>query len=164
MQWRKQYAAFSKTPAGQAVFIAGLLLLCYTGLIFKLLNLLFILWWFAPLIILPLLNAAGRKVTILYTTIPAKQPHVQGAELFVSAVMHASHREFAEHSQLAGSPNTMQAETEISCMALWTVHVRCKACRCLGTVSTAEKLATQFNDELYRLHKKLVTILGSYKH
>ncbi|CAK0783521.1 hypothetical protein CVIRNUC_006720 [Coccomyxa viridis] len=60
-QWRKQYAAFSKTSAGQAVFVAGLVLLCYTGLIFKLLNLLFILWWFAPLIILPLLSVAGRK-------------------------------------------------------------------------------------------------------
>ena len=62
VQWRKQYAAFSRTSAGQAVFVAALVLLCYTGLIFKLLNLLFILWWFAPLIILPLLSVAGRKV------------------------------------------------------------------------------------------------------
>ena len=62
VQWRKQYAAFSKTSAGQAVFVAALVFLCYTGLIFKLLNLLFILWWFAPLVILPLLSVAGRKV------------------------------------------------------------------------------------------------------
>ena len=63
MQWRKQYATFSKTTAGQAVFLAGLFVLCYTGLLFKLLNLLFILWWLAPLIILPILNAAGRQAS-----------------------------------------------------------------------------------------------------
>ena len=63
MQWRKQYAAFSRTPVGQAVFFAGLIFLCYTGLIFKLLNLLFILWWLAPLIILPIINAANRQAS-----------------------------------------------------------------------------------------------------
>ena len=68
LQWRKQYAAFSKTAMGQAVFFAGLFFLCYTGLIFKLLNLLFILWWIAPLIILPLLNVANRQVGGLLLT------------------------------------------------------------------------------------------------
>ena len=53
---------------GQAVFFAGLFFLCYTGLIFKLLNLLFILWWIAPLIILPLLNVANRQVGGLLLT------------------------------------------------------------------------------------------------
>jgi hypothetical protein len=47
---------------GQVIFFAGLFFICYTGLIFKLLNLLFILWWIAPLIILPLLNLANRQV------------------------------------------------------------------------------------------------------
>ena len=79
MQWRKQYAAFSKTSAGQAVFVAALVLLCYTGLIFKLLNLLFILWWFAPLVILPLLSVAGRKVISSYSDGPSRRPHAQGA-------------------------------------------------------------------------------------
>ena len=68
MQWRKQYAAFSKTTAGQAAFFAGLFVLCYTGLLFRLLNLLFILWWLAPLVILPLLNAASRQASILFPT------------------------------------------------------------------------------------------------
>ena len=68
LQWRKQYAAFSKTAMGQAVFFAGLFFLFYTGLIFKLLNLLFILWWITPLIILPLLNVANRQVGCLLLT------------------------------------------------------------------------------------------------
>ena len=84
VQWRKQYAAFSKTSAGQAVLVAALVLLCYTGLIFKLLNLLFILWWFAPLIILPLLSVAGRKVISSYIDSPSRQPHAQGAEIVQS--------------------------------------------------------------------------------
>ncbi len=84
VQWRKQYAAFSKTSAGQAVFVAGLVLLCYTGLIFKLLNLLFILWWFAPLIILPLLSVAGRKVISSYIDGPSRPPHVHGVKIVQS--------------------------------------------------------------------------------
>ena len=36
-------------------------LLFYTGLAFRLLNLLFLLWWIGPLIVLPLLQAASRK-------------------------------------------------------------------------------------------------------
>lgn len=117
MQWRKKYAAFSKSPtslsglnAGQAVFLAGLIFLCYTGLIFKLLNLLLILWWFAPLVILPLLSVAGRKVISSHIDGPSSQPHIQGMEEDCAiSVMHASHRGSAEHSQSASYLTTIQA-------------------------------------------------------
>ena len=62
VQWRRQYKEFSGTPLGRAAFLGGVFLLFYTGLAFRLLNLLFLLWWIGPLIVLPLLQAASRKV------------------------------------------------------------------------------------------------------
>ena len=62
MQWRRQYKEFSGTPLGRAAFLGGVFLLFYTGIAFRLLNLLFLLWWIGPLIVLPLLQAASRKV------------------------------------------------------------------------------------------------------
>ena len=61
-QWRRQYQEFSGTPLGRAAFLGGVFLLFYTGIAFRLLNLLFLLWWLGPLIVLPLLQAASRKV------------------------------------------------------------------------------------------------------
>ena len=52
LQWQKQYREFSKTSFGQATFLAGVFLLFYTGIAFKILNLVFILWWLAPFLFL----------------------------------------------------------------------------------------------------------------
>lgn len=52
LQWRRRYSEFSKTSIGQATFLAGVFLLFYTGIAFKILNLLFILWWLAPFLFL----------------------------------------------------------------------------------------------------------------
>ena len=60
-QWRRQYKEFSGTPLGRAAFLTGIFLLFYTGIAFRLLNLLFLLWWIGPLIVLPILQAASRK-------------------------------------------------------------------------------------------------------
>ena len=65
VQWRRQYKEFSGTPLGRAAFLGGVFLLFYTGIAFRLLNLLFLLWWIGPLIVLPLLQAASRKVRLL---------------------------------------------------------------------------------------------------
>lgn len=97
MQWRKQYATFSKTTAGQAVFFAGLFLLCYTGLLFKLLNLLFILWWLAPLIILPILNAAGRQASTPFPTPLIAHRHIVTSSL-MSCCQHRHQQAAVEQS------------------------------------------------------------------
>lgn len=62
VQWRRQYKEFSGTPLGRAAFLGAVFFLFYTGIAFRLLNLLFLLWWIGPLIVLPLLQAASRKV------------------------------------------------------------------------------------------------------
>ena len=51
-QWKKKYAAFSKTLPGQALFLTFIFFLFRTGIIWKLLNLLFIAWWLAPFLFL----------------------------------------------------------------------------------------------------------------
>ncbi len=62
VQWKRQYAEFSKTTAGQIVFFAAFFFVCYSGLIWRILNLLFILWWIAPLFVLPAINYLNKKV------------------------------------------------------------------------------------------------------
>ena len=62
-QWQRQYAHFSRTRLGQLTFVGALAFLAYTGLLFRLLNLLFILWWLAPLLILPLSNYLNKKAS-----------------------------------------------------------------------------------------------------
>ncbi|CAL8464345.1 g3880 [Coccomyxa elongata] len=59
--WKRQYAEFSKTTAGQIVFFAAFFFVCYSGLIWRILNLLFILWWIAPLFVLPAINYLNKK-------------------------------------------------------------------------------------------------------
>jgi hypothetical protein len=46
--WRKKYAEFSRTLPGQAVFLTFIFFLFRSGIIWKMLNLLFIAWWLAP--------------------------------------------------------------------------------------------------------------------
>ncbi|CAL5220568.1 g2606 [Coccomyxa viridis] len=96
-KWRKQYAAFSKTTAGQAAFFAGLFVLCYTGLLFRLLNLLFILWWLAPLVILPLLNAASRQASAQARESQAKRQARQNP--FFSAFAQAQQQQQRQRQQ-----------------------------------------------------------------
>jgi hypothetical protein len=60
-QWRRQYREFAATPLGRGAFLAGVFALFYTGIAFRLLNLLVLLWWVGPLLVLPLLQAASRK-------------------------------------------------------------------------------------------------------
>ena len=62
-QWQRQYAKFSRTRLGQFTFLGVLAFLAYTGILFRLLNLLFILWWLAPLLILPLSNYLNKKAS-----------------------------------------------------------------------------------------------------
>ncbi|EIE18694.1 hypothetical protein COCSUDRAFT_60004 [Coccomyxa subellipsoidea C-169] len=59
--WKRQYAKFSKTTLGQVVFFAAFFFLCYSGLVWRLLNLVFILWWVAPLFVLPAINHINKK-------------------------------------------------------------------------------------------------------
>lgn len=76
LQWRRQYSSFSKTGLGQATFLGGIFLLFYTGIAFKLLNLLFILWWLAPFlfILFNKLNPQARPPLWLYLRNAEKEP------------------------------------------------------------------------------------------
>lgn len=62
MQWRRQYGAFSKTLPGQIFQIAVLVWFFRSGLFFKLLNFIFILFWIVPLILVPLGRKYGKQV------------------------------------------------------------------------------------------------------
>lgn len=46
--WRKKYVEFSKTLPGQAAFLTFVFFLFRSGIIWKILNLLFLAWWLAP--------------------------------------------------------------------------------------------------------------------
>lgn len=46
--WRKKYVAFSRTLPGQAVFLTFIFFLFRSGIIWKILNVVFIAWWLAP--------------------------------------------------------------------------------------------------------------------
>ena len=62
LQWQKKYGEFSRTVWGQAFTLGLVFFLLYTGIAFKLLNLLFILWWLAPFILVPMSKYLNRKV------------------------------------------------------------------------------------------------------
>jgi len=65
LQWRRQYNAFSKTLPGKVLWIAFLIWGFRSGLFFRLLNILSILFWLAPLIILPLARKFSQQVGCL---------------------------------------------------------------------------------------------------
>jgi len=65
LQWRRQYNAFSKALPGKVLWIAFLIWGFRTGLFFRLLNILSILFWLAPLIILPLARKFSQQVGCL---------------------------------------------------------------------------------------------------
>lgn len=81
VQWRRQYKEFAATPVGRGAFLAGVFLLFYTGIAVRLLNLLFLLWWVGPLIVLPLLQAASRKARALRACQLALPPVTAAARL-----------------------------------------------------------------------------------
>ena len=73
-QWKKKYAAFSKTLPGQALFLTFIFFLFRTGIIWKLLNLLFIAWWLAPFLFL-LVGKFSPKVCLPFPpcSLPARR-------------------------------------------------------------------------------------------
>lgn len=52
---------FAATPFGQASAVGALLLALYTGVLGKLLNLAFLAYWLAPLLLLPLAQAGAVR-------------------------------------------------------------------------------------------------------
>ncbi|KAK9789931.1 hypothetical protein WJX73_009412 [Symbiochloris irregularis] len=60
-KWGKQYSQFSKTSLGQVVTTAFIVYLFASGLAFRLLNILFILWWLLPIIALPLARRKNQQ-------------------------------------------------------------------------------------------------------
>ena len=62
MQWTKSYSRFSQTTLGQVTNTVLVVYLFTSGLFFKLLNILFILWWLLPIIALPLARRRNQQV------------------------------------------------------------------------------------------------------
>lgn len=60
-QWRRQYSAFSKTLPGKVLFWGLLFWGFRSGLFFRLLNIVSILFWVAPLIILPFARKFNQR-------------------------------------------------------------------------------------------------------
>ncbi|KAL3143053.1 hypothetical protein ABBQ38_003328 [Trebouxia sp. C0009 RCD-2024] len=60
-QWRRQYGTFSKTLPGQIFQFALVVWFFRSGLFFKLLNFVFVLFWIVPLILVPLARKYGRQ-------------------------------------------------------------------------------------------------------
>lgn len=86
-QWRRQYNAFSKTLPGKVLWIAFLIWGFRSGLFFRLLNILSILFWLAPLIILPLARkfsqqAAARQQAQQQAEQQAQNPFQTGRNRF----------------------------------------------------------------------------------
>ena len=66
MQWMRKYSRFSQTTLGQIATTAFVVYLFASGLAFKLLNVLFILWWLLPIIALPLARKRNQQVLLLH--------------------------------------------------------------------------------------------------
>ena len=62
LQWKKRYDSFSRTPLGKLAWTAFLVWGFYSGLFFRMLNILFLLWWIAPIVLVPLAQRANRQV------------------------------------------------------------------------------------------------------
>ena len=62
LQWKKSYDSFSRTPLGKLAWTAFLVWGFYSGLFFRMLNILFLLWWIAPIVLVPLAQRANRQV------------------------------------------------------------------------------------------------------
>lgn len=60
-RWRRQLEEFWATPFGQVVGIAAVGWLFYTGAVFWLLNWLLLLWWLAPLFLVPLARYINKQ-------------------------------------------------------------------------------------------------------
>ena len=66
LQWKKRYDSFSRTPLGKLAWTAFLVWGFYSGLFFRMLNILFLLWWIAPIVLVPLAQRANRQVSSLF--------------------------------------------------------------------------------------------------
>lgn len=60
-RWKKQYDKFSNTLPGKVAWTAFLVWGFYSGVFFRLLNLVFLLWWLAPIFLLPLAQRANKQ-------------------------------------------------------------------------------------------------------
>lgn len=63
LQWKRQYGAFASSTPGQIIGFALFFYVCYSGLIWRLLNVFFLLWWVMVLLGWPILNQLSRKVS-----------------------------------------------------------------------------------------------------
>jgi Mn2+/Fe2+ NRAMP family transporter len=61
-QWKKQWEQFSKTNAGKAVQLLAIFLFIYSGLAARLLYILVVAFWLAPLLLGPILYLLNKKV------------------------------------------------------------------------------------------------------
>ena len=59
--YRDKTKKFAATPFGQASAVGALLLLLWTGALGRLLNLAFLVYWLAPLLLLPLAQAGATR-------------------------------------------------------------------------------------------------------
>ena len=66
LQWKKRYDSFSRTPLGKLAWTAFLVWGFYSGLFFRMLNILFLLWWIAPIVLVPLAQRANRQVGSIF--------------------------------------------------------------------------------------------------
>lgn len=59
---RRKLDDFAETSVGKVVIFAAFFMFLSSGLLFPLLNLLFIFWWVAPLVAVPFLNYMAKKM------------------------------------------------------------------------------------------------------
>lgn len=62
LQWKAQYESFSQTPMGKALVFGFVFYLFYTGFVFRIINFLLLIWWLAPIVLLPLSGYINKKV------------------------------------------------------------------------------------------------------
>ena len=67
LQWQRQYQAFARTTPGKIAQYSLFAYLIFSGLAFKLLNILFLALWVIPLVAVPLAQRRYRRVSSLLT-------------------------------------------------------------------------------------------------
>ena len=67
LQWQRQYQAFARTTPGKIAQYSLFAYLIFSGIAFKLLNILFLALWVIPLVAVPLAQRRYRRVSTLLT-------------------------------------------------------------------------------------------------
>lgn len=83
LQWGRKYSQFSRTPFGQVATTAFVVYLFASGVAFKLLNILFILWWLLPIIALPLARRRNQQVSTFIWLLPLHASIPFGSKCFM---------------------------------------------------------------------------------